>query len=526
MASRPTTGPHRATLGLLVGLTGSILLALGGFAVVRLTDGYSFPGLGVLHRTSSNYGLGEGLILCGVGLLVVAWVMLAEVHLTTRRAVLTAVVWAVPMLVAPPLLSTDMYLYADQGWQQLHGLNPYHTELGTVGPYAPLVSDAWVGTTAAYPPLALRLQALAVLPAEALAGLLGVPAVPFVLPVMRLIGVISVVGLGWGATVLARRFGRSGGLTLWWVVLNPVTMVHLIGDGHNDAPAAALVMLGLAVASRRLGWLWGGLLVGAAACVKQPVLAAVVPVGLLAARTWAATATNRVRVVRTVVTVAGSTVVGVAGFVVVHLLCGLGAGWMAAIDVPGEVGTFAPASVVTAVVTSVAEGLEVSLPGTTGAVVLWAVRGVLLLGLLLVAWRWRRNPVLVGGAGLTTVALALAALRTWYLSWGLGLFVFGARPRTLGGVGGTVSGLVVIDAIHKHAAMGRLGELLVGVVAGLAVAMVMSRALSARMEPERADPAATEVHHWGRGTPVGSRPWGETPSTSGGLVAIRQAERD
>lgn len=522
MSSRPATGPDWATLSLLVGLTGSILLTVGGFAVVRLTDGYSFPGLGVLHRMSSNYGLGEGLILCGVGLLVVAWVMLSDVPLTARRAVLTAIVWAVPMLVAPPLLSTDMYLYADQGWQQLQGLNPYHTELGSVGPYAPLVSDAWVGTTAAYPPLALRVQALALLPAQALAGALGVPATPFVLPVLRLVAVISVAGLGWGATVLARRFGRSSGLALWWVLLNPLTMVHLIGDGHNDAPAAALVMLGLAAAFRRSGWLWGGLLVGIAACVKQPVLFAVVPVGLMAAHAWAGTSTPRVRVGRTAARVAGSTVAGLAAFVAVHLACGLGAGWIAAMDVPGEVGTWAPASVVTAVATAVAEGLQVPLPAGSETVVLWTVRAVLLAGLLVIGWRWRRNPVLVAGAGLTTVALALTALRTWYLSWGLGLFVFGARPRTMGGVAGAVSGLVIVDAIHKHVAIGRLGELLVGVVAGLGIAMVMSRALSARLRTDTTDRTGTEVPHWRPGGPITDRPWADTPSTTGGLVTIRQ----
>src|SRR5882762_10232959 len=67
------------------------------------------------------------LFYAGVALLVWAWLRLRS---GDKRQVLTAIgVWAVPLLVCPPVLSQDLYIYIAQGAIAHAGLDPY-----TVGP--------------------------------------------------------------------------------------------------------------------------------------------------------------------------------------------------------------------------------------------------------------------------------------------------------------------------------------------------------------------------------------------------------
>src|SRR5436305_15194741 len=63
--------------------------------------------------------------LLGVVLLAGAWYGLR--HVTGQRWLLvTAALWAVPLLAAAPLFSGEAAAYACQGQLLVHGLNPYH----------------------------------------------------------------------------------------------------------------------------------------------------------------------------------------------------------------------------------------------------------------------------------------------------------------------------------------------------------------------------------------------------------------
>jgi len=454
---------------------GAVSLAVGAWLLTPESFGYHSGGAERVGKQFAKMTPPMAMTITGVVLLVVAWCLCGRVALSTRRAVWTAVAWAAPMAAAPPLLSADMYAYADQGWQQLHGMNPYVVGLSEdTGPFAHVVSSYWHGTTAVYGPLALRLQAAAVW----FAG----DSVPAAILALRLISVLAVIGMGVGVVVLGRQHGIPAGRALWWAVLNPMTIAHLIGGGHNDAPAGAGIILAIALATRRHGWLWAGLLIGAAACFKQPALLAAVFAGVIVARTGR----DEIRpggrgVVRVIVAVA--TVVGVAlgAFIVIHLLCGLGFGWTNAMSVPGVAATFAPFSLVMTV-TNRLTGLATSaLPGWLPAVVLWSVRGVLVLAFLALLVRWRRRPVLIAGVGLSAASLALDAFRTWYLGWGFGLLVIGGGRRVLGIAAGGLAALMLADVLREYARIDRLVEFGIGCVFGLVVGVVVARSLPARL---------------------------------------------
>jgi len=476
-------------LGLGLGVIGSALLSIGGWQLTPQSYGYGSLGAEKVPREFLLMGPPAAMIVGGVLLLVIAWTLCARVKLTLSKAVWTAVAWGAPMLVAPPLLSTDMYAYADQGWQLLHGMNPYVVGLGTDdGPFARLIR-AWRGTITAYPPLALWAQALAVL--------VGGSSVPTTIIALRMISVISVVGMGVGMVMLARHTRIPAGKALWWAVLNPLTMVHLVGGGHNDAPAAAAVTMGLALGTRRFGWLWAGLLIGVAACFKQPAILAAVPAGLVIGR-FGHGAREKVHPSRMVLAVVGVSVVAVAAFALIHLISGLGYGWINALAVPGSVRTWAPSSVILMII-GLATGAPLVLPPVwVPGLVLGIVRGLLAIGVLLLVRRWWHRPVLLVAVVLLVAALALDGLRTWYLSWGFGLLVLGAGRRTLGIAAGVISALMIADVLHEHALFDRLGELGVGVAVGILVGVFVIRSLRAvgrsdrTLQPVAAEPLASE----------------------------------
>jgi len=165
--AEPPVGP------LLLGLTASLLMVLGGFGAggVLVRDPLlSNSALG-FWRYGHGRELATVLIYLGVALLAWAWVRLGREVLAGRvrgRAVLTtACVWFAPMLFSPPLFTRDIFSYLAQGSLPLAGLDPY-----AVGPEAipGIVTDNvhyfWQDTPAPYGPLFI-------LEAKAIAALVG-----------------------------------------------------------------------------------------------------------------------------------------------------------------------------------------------------------------------------------------------------------------------------------------------------------------------------------------------------------------
>ena len=104
--------PHH--LSRWIGLAGSTVLAVTAYLGGALPDS-------PLRATPVSVWQGPrgplviGLWLLGLGLLAWAWWSLRDRVPSARWALVTAGLWLLPLLVAPPLGSRDGYAYACQG---------------------------------------------------------------------------------------------------------------------------------------------------------------------------------------------------------------------------------------------------------------------------------------------------------------------------------------------------------------------------------------------------------------------------
>ncbi|MBC7680634.1 MAG: hypothetical protein H7233_16875, partial [Pseudorhodobacter sp.] len=108
-------GVSRRVLG--AGVTGTLLLAVGGVgvgALPRHKDAVAaLLGLQSLHRTSAGRTVALVLVVAGVLLLSAAWWRVGQLLplLTPRSVLLIAGLWSLPLLLAPPMFSRDVYAY-------------------------------------------------------------------------------------------------------------------------------------------------------------------------------------------------------------------------------------------------------------------------------------------------------------------------------------------------------------------------------------------------------------------------------
>ena len=149
--------------GVWVGFTGALLVGVGA-----CSNAFSFnpEGWGVGPIAALGHALsrpvGATLVITGCLLVSIGWLLLVPRPGRVAPRWLW-LVWAAPLLLVPPVMSGDPFLYADLGWIMAHGGNPYIDVLGSMGgPYDPFVDDFWSGNGVAYPPLALEVSRLMV----------------------------------------------------------------------------------------------------------------------------------------------------------------------------------------------------------------------------------------------------------------------------------------------------------------------------------------------------------------------------
>ena len=163
-----------AALGLVA--TTAILggVVLGGTAFMsRLPGAWFFgtPGgpLGSLGPDGTQPNAAAVVaVYGGTVLLAVTWLRLLRTlwrhpGVAVRRVVGVVTTWAVPILVAPPLFSRDVYSYAGQGEMVSHHISPYLYGPGVLGatPFSDLAGQLWSNTPSPYGPTFLSLDGLA-----------------------------------------------------------------------------------------------------------------------------------------------------------------------------------------------------------------------------------------------------------------------------------------------------------------------------------------------------------------------------
>jgi hypothetical protein len=167
-----------------------------------------------------------------LALLAYCTLLLVARSVGPRLAVSSIVVFHVVFLLAPPLLSQDVFSYISYArLDVVHSLSPY-----THGPDA-VPSDAayaFAGSkdaTSVYGPL----FTLATYPLAKL----SVPAAFWTLKALTALASLGIVALSWAC---ARRLGRNPVPVALAVGLNPLVLVHVVGGAHNDALVVALLM--------------------------------------------------------------------------------------------------------------------------------------------------------------------------------------------------------------------------------------------------------------------------------------------
>ncbi len=311
------------------------------------------------------------------------------------------------VLLAPPLLSTDVFSYGAYGRMgALYGANPY-----LHGPYAisldplyPFIGAKWVNTPSVYGPLFTAVSYIFA-PLSIAASVLTYKAIAAV-------SALVVVACVWHS---ARWRGVNPVKAVALVGLNPLFVLYGVGGAHNDLMMLAASTAGLWAILQRRHRTGGGLL--AAATWIKLTGGLLVPFALLAG----GKATRRSREIA-LGAGAVTAVVAIASFA----LFGTGP-----LHLPGTVAQ------------AQAEGDWHSIPGFLGSssglglVTLGHVVGIVLAVAFLIVCLWLLRSVRLGkldwldGAGWATLAMLITAssLLPWYVAWLLPLAAISTDER-------------------------------------------------------------------------------------------------
>ncbi|MGC1214971.1 MAG: polyprenol phosphomannose-dependent alpha 1,6 mannosyltransferase MptB [Micromonospora sp.] len=426
-ASDAPDRPDRAGVVRYAGLVGATLLTVAGWLGGALPGAPATTSLLDLWRAPHGPWV-LGCWLVGTVLLVGAWWSLRHGAPSTRWAYLTAALWLLPLLAAPPVGSRDVYSYVCQGWTWTHGVDPYRVGVAAAGcPWTDAVPPIWRATPAPYGPFFVLLAGLAVVLGGGLVG---------AIVLLRLVAVAGVLMAALCLPELARAAGVPTRRAAWLVLACPLVGVHLVGGAHNDAVGLGLLLLGLLVLVRRPGrrgaLVGAGVLLGLAVAVKA-VAVVVLPFAALAAVRGRPTVRA---VLRDTAWLAGGVL---TALLVTSLVTGLGLGWVGGLAHSGDSEQWTSPPTAVGFVVDYAGALVGRRPG---AVPVARVLALVLLAVVLVALWWRawtslrrlddvgqevqsaaRPRVTLTGAGLALAATVLLApvFHPWYATWPLAL---------------------------------------------------------------------------------------------------------
>ena len=406
--------------------------ALGFTAMVLLLAGVSFtnspfkldmtktwffgePSSGASGTPSeTKFLLSIVLVYGGLLLLMRVWLRLAEVMKLHRGASLKSLwwmllLWATPMIVAPPLFSRDVFSYAAQGEMTSHHLSPYLFGPFTLGStaYVNPVDPLWQNAPAPYGPFFLFLDGsiAKITRHNQLATVVG----------LRLLEVAAVVMIGYGVAMLARGLHRDPGEAFVLSAMNPLVLLTLIGGAHNDAIMAGFLVVGIALAVQRHP-VWALFFCSCAAAIKAPAALGLAYV----AWTWRgpqATVKQRLRPILIASGVAAATL-GTWTW-----LAGFGFGWVKNLLSNGTVRSWAaPATGLGMAITNTAHALGWHGLGVATVLSVTRAFGLLVAGGFALWLLWhgeRRGWVRSLGLSLILLVELGPVVQPWYLAWGL-----------------------------------------------------------------------------------------------------------
>jgi alpha-1,6-mannosyltransferase len=239
----------------LFGATGTVLMAIGalGAGARPVVQDPTF-GVRLLNLPSRIQTVSLTMTTTGAVMMALAWLMLGRFALGSRRMTRsqldrTLLLWALPLLIAPPMYSKDVYSYLAQSEISLQGLDPYRVGpapgLGLGHVFTLSVPSLWRDTPAPYGPLFLWIG-------RGISALTGENIVEAVL-FHRLVVLVGVGLIVWATPRLARRCGVAEVSALWLGPANPLLFMHLVAGIHNEALMLGLMLAGTEFALRGIG---------------------------------------------------------------------------------------------------------------------------------------------------------------------------------------------------------------------------------------------------------------------------------
>jgi alpha-1,6-mannosyltransferase len=439
----------------LFGATGTVLMGIGalGAGARPVIQDPTF-GVRLLNLPSRIQTVSLTMTTTGAVMMALAWLMLGRFALGRRRMSRgeldrTLLLWALPLLVAPPMYSKDVYSYLAQSQICRLGLDPYRvgpaTGLGLDHVFTLSVPSLWRETPAPYGPLFLWIG-------RGISALTGENIVAAVL-CHRLVVLVGVGLIVWATPRLARRCGVAEVSALWLGAANPLLIMHLVAGIHNEAPMLGLMLAGTEFALRgvdsarpllpqpwpgmrthRLDWtplgmlLAGAVLIALSSQIKLPSLLALGFVAMALGHRWGGNLRGFL--------LAGGLMAGLslAVMAVVGWASRLGFGWIYTLGTANVVRSWMSPPTLIALGTGQV-GILLGLGDHTTAV-LSLTRGIgVLIIAVLVGWlllavlRGRLHPVGGLGVALGGTVLLFPVVQPWYLLWAIiPLAAWATRP--------------------------------------------------------------------------------------------------
>ncbi len=414
------------------GAAGTLLMALGSLgAGANPVLQNPLQGVRVLGLPARMPSTALAITLTGMIVVVAAWLVIgrfargsASRRMTRSQLDRTMLLWGLPLIVAPPMFSKDVYSYLAQSEIAARGLDPYALgpaqALGVGNVLTRTVPTIWRDTPAPYGPLFLWLG-------RGIAHITGNSIISGIF-LHRLLALLGVAFIVWALPRLARRCGVSSVAALWLGALNPLVLFHLVSGIHNEALMIGLMLAGVEVAMRGvesagplrgqalLALVAGSSLIVLSANVKVPSLLALGFVGMALARRWGA----GIRAILTAIAVLGAITVVV--FVAIAEASGLGFGWTKTLGTANAVRSWMSMSTLAGMFTGLV-GKLMGLGDHTSAILTFTrVIGALVAAyvgarMLLAVLRGRVHAM--GGLGITlgAVVLLFPVVHPWYLLW-------------------------------------------------------------------------------------------------------------
>jgi alpha-1,6-mannosyltransferase len=445
----------------LFGATGTVLMAIGalGAGARPVVQDPTF-GVRLLNLPSRIQTVSLTMTTTGAVMMALAWLMLGRFALGSRRMSRsqldrTLLLWVLPLLLAPPMYSKDVYSYLAQSQISRLGLDPYRVGpapgLGLDHVFTLSVPSLWRETPAPYGPLFLWIG-------RGISALTGENIVVAVL-CHRLVVLIGVGLIVWATPRLARRCGVAEVSALWLGAANPLLLMHLVAGIHNEALMLGLMLAGTEfalrgvdstrpLAPRPLRWprgrtewsqrgplgmlIAGTVLITMSSQVKLPSLLALGFVAMALAR-------RRGGNLKALLAASGLlAALSLGVMAIIGWASGLGFGWIYTLGTANVVRSWMSPPTLLALGTGQV-GILLGLGDHTTAVLsLTRAIGVLIIAvtvtwLLVAVLRGRLHPVGGLGVALGATVLLFPVVQPWYLLWAIiPLAAWATRPAFRG----------------------------------------------------------------------------------------------